>query len=78
MKVKELIQTLQKYPEDSNILLDGEHGGYDDVGIIYSVQFIPNYNKQNPDNIYGYHEDIEWIDAEKHKQYKILTGVVIR
>jgi len=54
MKVKELIEQLQKFDPETLVMVDGYEGGYSDISDIYKVPIKLNYHKHW---YYGKHEE---------------------
>lgn len=55
MKVKELIQELQKYDQEIPVMVDGYEGGITEKGVLVKLVSV-NRNK-NKEDYYGEHEE---------------------
>ena len=68
MTIKELIQELQKYPEDTRVLVKGYESGFDDVNRIREGIFL---YKVNSKWYYGDHEEV------KEHSTNTFSGIVL-
>ena len=65
MTIAELIEQLQKYPQDTRVVVRGYEGGVDDVDEVELTEIYLNYNSVR---YYGKHEKVEYAtprDCEK-------------
>ena len=65
MTIAELIEQLQKYPQDTRVVVRGYEGGVNDVGEVEETEIYLNYNTSW---FYGKHEVVEYStprDCEK-------------
>jgi hypothetical protein len=69
MTIKELIQELQKYPEDTRVLVHGYEDGFDDVSEVKEGVFNENVNTEW---YYGKHQE-----ADKKSPYT-FDGIIIK
>jgi hypothetical protein len=58
MKVKELIEQLQKFDPETLVMVDGYEGGYSDILELHKIPIKLNYHK---DWYYGKHEECDAI-----------------
>lgn len=72
MTIKELIQELQKYPEDMTVLVEGYENGYDDVYHIVEADFI---KKKRPMWYDGDYDKINNTDDTSNGHFK---GLIIK
>ncbi len=57
MKIKALIEKLQSYPADMEVLVDGYEGGYDDISKFREMKV----KKQDAEDYYGEFEDADLV-----------------
>jgi len=78
MRVRELIEALQKVPQDARVLVRGYEGGYDDIDGGDVGLFALNVNKEW---YYGNHDAIiDGRDRERYPEsiFTYETGVYLR
>ena len=73
MKVKNLIEELQKYDPDTRVVRPGYEGGYQDVTHISEYELALNVHTEW---YYGPHEDPDFADHYE-KQYQIENTITI-
>ena len=73
MKVKELIEQLQKFDPETRVVRPGYEGGYEDLSNVSEYELALNVHT---DWWYGPHEDPEWADHYK-KQYQIENSIIL-
>lgn len=73
MKVKNLIEELQKYDPETRVVLPGYEGGYKDVGYVSESELALNVHDEW---YYGAHEDPDFADYYK-ESYVIEKSVII-
>lgn len=71
MKVAELIERLQAYPQDARIVVQGYEDGYDDISIIKQVTIQP---ASDPEWYYGRYEKANRDRSEQGEQAVLLFG----
>jgi hypothetical protein len=62
MRIKDLIKTLQEYPQDIRVVVAGYEGGYNDV---LSVRELVLRENENEEWFYGAHEESEDVQGFK-------------
>jgi len=65
MTIAELIKELEKYPQDTRVVVSGYEGGLNDINWVDETEIYLNYNTVE---WYGKHEKVEYArpkDCEK-------------
>lgn len=65
MTIAELIKELQKYPQDTRVVISGYEGGVDDIDWVDETEIYLNYNTVR---WCGKHEEVQYArpkDCEK-------------
>ena len=73
MKVKELIEQLQKFDPETRVVTHGYEGGYQDVSEAIEEELALFVNSEW---YYGPHEDVATADHYK-KQYQIEKSIIL-
>jgi len=73
MKVKNLIEELQKYDPEIRVVRPGYEGGYEDVAYITECELALN---EHSEWWYGPHELADAVDHYE-KQYRIENSIII-
>lgn len=61
MKVKELIEKLKKFPDDTLVLVNGYEGGFSEIDALKSLKVKLNVN---PESYNGPHDDVAGADTD--------------
>lgn len=64
MKVKELVEKLQKLDQDAMVIVSGYEGGYDEVDTVEKKEIALNAHTSW---YYGKHDDADYYDGEQVK-----------
>lgn len=76
MLVSQMIELLQKLPQDAVCIVSGYEGGYDEVSELDQVTIAKDVYKTS--SYYGNHEDITYLAmVENDNKYTTCTAIKI-
>ena len=74
MKVKELIEKLKDYDQETELFVSGYEGGWDKINVVYEVQMVLDVNTEW---YYGSNEVLE-EGKEAPKDKKVINGIIVK
>ena len=75
MTIAELIEELQKYPQDALAVIRGYAGGLDDVGELEEIEIYLNCNMSTW--YYGNHEEVSSSNTRIDGKYEKVPAIRI-
>jgi hypothetical protein len=69
MLIKELIEELKKYPQDSRVVVQGYEEGYNDITAISQLKIALNVHKED---YYGAHENSKYVKTPAERADAVL------
>jgi hypothetical protein len=75
MKIKELIELLEKEDSEKRVIISGYEGGYNDIQEIAPIKIILNYN-DNKRWWYGDHEELSDL-YHNRKGKEVVDAILI-